>query len=224
MQHSIRLFLFLALLSVLGMTAANRLSAEQFSRPGRDEVKTIVFFGDSLTAGYGLDPSQAFPALIQEKINRRGWKFRAVNAGLSGETTAGGLRRIDWVLQRPIDVFVLELGANDGLRGLPVEHAKKNLQAIIDRVRHKYPQVKLLLAGMQMPANLGRDYTTRFREMFPELARANQAALIPFLLAGVGGVPELNLPDGIHPTPAGHKIVAENVWAVLEPVLQSLQP
>jgi acyl-CoA thioesterase-1 len=206
------------------MTAAEGLATERFSRSGGDEVKTIIFFGDSLTAGYGLDPSQAFPALIQEKINARGWKFRAVNAGLSGETTAGGLRRIDWVLQRPLDVFVLALGANDGLRGLPVEDAKENLQAIMDRVRHKYPQVKLLLAGMQMPANLGKHYTTQFRAIFPELARANQAALIPFLLAGVGGVPELNLPDGIHPTPAGQKIVAENVWNILEPVLQSLQP
>jgi acyl-CoA thioesterase-1 len=224
MQHSIRTFLFLALLSLLVMAAADNLSAEQFSRSGSNEVKTIVFFGDSLTAGYGLDPSQAFPALIQEKISARGWNFRAVNAGLSGETTAGGLRRIDWVLQRPIDVFVLELGANDGLRGLPVEDARKNLQVIIERVRNKYPHVKLLLAGMRVPSNLGRDYTTRFREMFPELASANQAALIPFLLAGVAGVPNLNLPDGIHPTPAGHKIVAANVWSVLEPVLQSLQP
>jgi acyl-CoA thioesterase-1 len=206
------------------MAAADNLSAEQFAQPGGDEVKTIVFFGDSLTAGYGLDPSQAFPALIQEKINTRGWKFRVVNAGLSGETTAGGLRRIDWVLQRPIDVFVLELGANDGLRGLPVEEAKNNLQAIIERVRRKYPRVKLVLAGMRLPTNLGRDYTTRFHEMFPELASANKAALIPFLLASVGGVPELNLPDGIHPTPTGHKIVAANVWSVLEPVLQSLQP
>ena len=224
MQHSIRTFLFLALLFSLVIAGAHTLAAEQFSRPGSDEVRTIVFFGDSLTAGYGLDPSQAFPALIQEKVNARGWKFRAVNAGLSGETTAGGLRRIDWVLQRPIDVFVLELGANDGLRGLPVENAKKNLQTIMDRVRNKYPRVKLLLAGMQVPTNLGKDYTTRFRAIFPELANANQAALIPFLLAGVGGVPELNLPDGIHPTPAGHKIVAENVWTVLEPVLRSLQP
>lgn len=223
MQHSIRIFLFLALLSFLVM-AVNKLLAEPESRPGGDETKTIIFFGDSLTAGYGLDPSQAFPALIQEKIDARGWKFRAVNAGLSGETTAGGLRRVNWVLQRPMDVFVLALGANDGLRGLAVEEAKKNLQAIIERVRGKYPQVKLVLAGMQMPSNLGRDYATRFRDIFPELARANNAALIPFLLQGVGGKPELNLPDGIHPTPAGQRIVAENVWNILEPVLQSLQP
>jgi acyl-CoA thioesterase-1 len=185
-------------------------------------VKTLLFFGDSLTAGYGLEPAQAFPALIQEKINARGWKFHAINAGLSGETTAGGLRRVDWVLQRPVDVFVLELGANDGLRGLPVDEAKKNLQAIIDRVRSKYPRAKIVLAGMRIPTNLGKDYTSRFHAMFPELAAANNTALIPFLLQGVGGVPELNLPDGIHPTPAGHKLVAENVWKTLEPVLAEL--
>jgi acyl-CoA thioesterase-1 len=222
MHHSIRMLIFLALLCVCSLGRGGGVAAEQPPRAGESETKTILFFGDSLTAGYGLDPAQAFPALIQEKINARGWKFRAVNAGLSGETTAGGLRRIDWVLQRPIDVFVLELGANDGLRGLPVEDAQKNLQGIIERVRNKYPQVKLLLAGMRVPSNLGKDYTTRFREMFPTLAKANNAALIPFLLEGVGGVPELNLPDGIHPTPAGHRIIAENVWTVLEPVLQAL--
>jgi acyl-CoA thioesterase-1 len=186
-------------------------------------AKAILFFGDSLTAGYGLDPSQAFPALIQEKINTRGWNFRVINAGLSGETTAGGLRRIDWVLQRPVDVLVLELGANDGLRGLAVDQAKQNLQAIIDRTRKKYPRVKVVLAGMQVPSNLGRDYTSHFRAIFSELATANDAALIPFLLEGVGGVPELNLPDGIHPTPDGHKVVAENVWKTLEPVLRTMQ-
>jgi len=222
MQHSIRPFFLLALFCILAIRTAACIAAEQHLQPGGDGTKTILFFGDSLTAGYGLDPDQAFPALIQEKINERGWKFRAVNAGLSGETTAGGLRRIDWVLQRPFEVFVLELGANDGLRGLPVENAKQNLQAIMERVRNKYPHVKLVLAGMRVPSNLGSAYTARFREMFPELARANNAALIPFLLEDVGGVPELNLPDGIHPTPAGQKIVAENVWKVLEPVLQSL--
>jgi len=185
--------------------------------------KAIIFFGDSLTAGYGLDPAQAFPAVIQEKITERGWNFHIVNAGVSGETTAGGLRRIEWVLQRPIDVFVLELGANDGLRGLPVEEAKRNLQAIIDRVKKKYPQAKIILVGMQIPTNLGREYTSRFRAIFPELAEKNSAVLIPFLLEGVGGIPELNLPDGIHPTAAGHKVVAENVWKVLEPVLRASQ-
>lgn len=202
--------------------AADILLVQDTTKSG-SVAKVILFFGDSLTAGYGLDPAQAFPALIQEKINAQGWNFRAINAGLSGETTAGGLRRIDRELQRPIDVLVLELGANDGLRGLPVEGAKQNLQAIIDRTKDKYPWVKVVLVGMEVPSNLGLDYTSRFRMIFPELAAANGAVLIPFLLEGVGGVPALNLPDGIHPTPAGHKIVAENVWKVLEPVLRTMQ-
>jgi acyl-CoA thioesterase-1 len=213
--------LFLLGGGVFRMTAENAL-AQDSTKSGR-ETKVILCFGDSLTAGYGLEPSQAFPALIQEKIHTRGWKFRVVNAGLSGETTAGGLRRIDWVLQRPVDILVLELGANDGLRGLSTEKAKQNLQAIIDRTRSKYPQVKVVIAGMQVPSNLGREYTARFRAIFPELAKANNAALIPFLLEGVGSVPELNLPDGIHPTAAGQTIVAENVWKVLEPVLEEVQ-
>jgi len=224
MHHSTRLLAFLVLL-VMGILRPSMTTAAVIGeKTGGSEERVILFFGDSLTAGYGLDPSQAFPALIQEKINAKGWKFRAINAGLSGETTAGGLRRIDWVLQRPIDVFVLELGANDGLRGLPVEEAKKNLQAIIDRVRNKYPHVKIVLAGMRVPTNLGQAYTTQFLAMFSELAKANDTALIPFLLEGVGGRPELNLPDGIHPTPAGHKIVAENVWKVVEPVLEGVSP
>ncbi len=206
------------------MAQAAEAPIVQSETGGGLESKSILFFGDSLTAGFGVDPSQAFPALIQEKINAQGWKFRAINAGVSGETTAGGRRRIDWVLQRPIDVFVLELGANDGLRGLPIEEAKQNLQAIIDRVQQKNPRAKIVIVGMQVPTNLGKDYTTRFREIFPELAKVNNAALVPFLLDRVAAIPELNLADGIHPTPAGHKIVAENVWKVLEPVLQSLQP
>jgi acyl-CoA thioesterase-1 len=222
MKHSTRLLSVLALLTLSAVGWAADLSPTPPGGTSSDQVKTLLFFGDSLTAGYGLEPAQAFPALIQEKINARGWKFHAINAGLSGETTAGGLRRVDWVLQRPVDVFVLELGANDGLRGLPVDEAKKNLQAIIDRVRSKYPRAKIVLAGMRIPTNLGKDYTSRFHAMFPELAAANNTALIPFLLQGVGGVPELNLPDGIHPTPAGHKLVAENVWKTLEPVLAEL--
>lgn len=206
------------------MAQAAEAPIVQSETGGGLESKSILFFGDSLTAGFGVDPSQAFPALIQEKINAQGWKFRAINAGVSGETTAGGRRRIDWVLQRPIDVFVLELGANDGLRGLPIEEAKQNLQAIIDRVQQKNSRAKIVIVGMQVPTNLGKDYTTRFREIFPELAKVNNAALVPFLLDRVAAIPELNLADGIHPTPAGHKIVAENVWKVLEPVLQSLQP
>jgi acyl-CoA thioesterase-1 len=216
---------WLVLLSYMVNMGAIALAAtrDQLQETTKPSAKTILFFGDSLTAGYGLNPAQAFPALIQEKINARGWDLQVINAGLSGETTAGGLRRIDWVLQRPIAVLVLALGANDGLRGLAVAEAKRNLQAIIDRTRHKYPQVKIVLAGMQVPTNLGREYTTSFRAIFPDLAAANTAVLMPFLLEGVGGIPALNLPDGIHPNPAGHKIIAENVWQVLEPLVQSLQ-
>lgn len=184
--------------------------------------KIVLFLGDSITAGYGIDPSRAFPALIQEKIDARGWKFKVVNAGQSGDTSAGGLSRMDWLLRSGIDVLVLELGANDGLRGLPVEVTRRNLQAIIDRTRERYPNVKVVIAGMRIPPNLGRDYSRQFQAVFSDLARKNRASLIPFILEGAGGVRELNLPDGIHPTAKGHAIVAANVWKVLEPVLKSL--
>lgn len=180
---------------------------------------TILFLGDSLTAGRGVEESQAFPALIQEKIREKNLPFDVVNAGVSGDTSAGGLSRLDWLLQRPIDVLVLELGANDGLRGLPVAAMKQNLQSIIDRVKAKNPQVKIVIAGMQIPPNYGANYAADFRAAFAELAEKNHAALIPFLLEGVGGHLDLNQADHIHPTPAGHKIVAENVWRVLEPLL-----
>jgi acyl-CoA thioesterase-1 len=181
---------------------------------------TILFLGDSLTAGLGLEQNQAFPALIKDKIQSEKLPFEVVNAGMSGDTTAGGLRRIDWLLQRPIDVLVLELGANDGLRGLAVTEMKRNLQAIIDKVTAKNPQVKIVIAGMQVPPNLGAGYARDFRAAFVELAQANHAALIPFLLEGVGGHTDLNQGDQIHPTAAGDKVVAENVWRVLGPLLR----
>jgi acyl-CoA thioesterase-1 len=180
---------------------------------------TILFLGDSLTAGLGVQQDQAYPALIQQKIREKNLPFDVINAGESGDTTAGGRARLDWVLQRKIDIFVLALGANDGLRGLPVAQMKANLQAIIDRMRAKNPAVKIVIAGMQMPANLGGDYAASFQQVFVELARANNAVLVPFLLEGVGGHIDLNQPDHIHPTAAGHKVVAENVWRVLEPLL-----
>lgn len=185
-----------------------------------DERKTILFFGDSLTAGYRLDdPTEtAFPALIQEKINAAGLPYRVINAGLSGETSAGGIRRINWVLRQPVDVFVLELGANDGLRGLPLDVLQANLQEILDRVRAHNPAVQLVIAGMRMPPSMG-EYAGKFDALFAPLAAANEAALIPFLLEDVGAIPELNLPDGIHPNPAGHRRVAQTVWAVLEPLI-----
>jgi acyl-CoA thioesterase-1 len=145
--------------------------------------------------------------------------YKVVNAGLSGETTAGGRSRIDWILRQPVNVFVLELGGNDGLRGIPITETAKNLQGIIDKVRAKYPDAQIILAGMQVPPNMGRKYATEFRAVFQQLAEKNNCTLIPFLLEGVGGVQELNQPDGIHPNPDGHKIVAENVWKVLQPVL-----
>lgn len=189
---------------------------------GGDADRVILFLGNSLTAGYGLETSQAFPAFIQEKIEALGWRFKVVNAGLSGETSAAGLRRIDWLLRQRIDVLVLELGANDGLRGVPVDATSRNLQALIDKVKRRHPSARIVIAGMLVPPNLGQDYAEQFRSIFPELAERNQAALIPFLLEGVGGKPQLNLPDGIHPTPEGHRIIAENVWEVLQPVLQEL--
>jgi acyl-CoA thioesterase I len=184
--------------------------------------KSILVLGDSLAAGYGLDPSEAFPAILQKKIQAAGLNFTVVNAGVSGDTSSGGLRRIDWSLKRRVDVLVLELGGNDGLRGISVGVTRTNLQAIIDRTRQKYSHVEVVLAGMQIPPNMGHEYTTSFAGIFPELAKVNQAALIPFLLEGVGGRPELNLPDRIHPTAAGHEIVADNAWKVLKPVLERM--
>lgn len=184
--------------------------------------KTILFLGDSITAGYGLDFPQAFPGLIQKKIDAHGWNFKVVNAGQSGDTSAGGLGRLDWVLQNPVDVLVLELGANDGLRGLSVDAMKKNLQAIIDRTKERNSEAKFVIAGMKVPPNMGSEYSRKFDAAFAELAKKNNAAFIPFVLEGVGGTRELNLPDGIHPTAKGHEIVAANVWKVLEPVLRSL--
>ena len=183
---------------------------------------TILFLGDSITAGYGLDPSEAFPGIIQKKISAKGWNFRVVNAGQSGDTTAGGLSRLDWLLKNRIDVLVLELGANDGLRGLPVENIRKNLQAIIDRTKERYPEAKIVIAGMRVPPNMGGDYSRQFETVFRDLAKKNKATLIPFILEGVAGERASNLPDGIHPTARGHQVVAGNVWKVLEPVLRSL--
>lgn len=181
--------------------------------------KTILFFGNSLTAGYGLDPSEAFPALIQQKIDSLELPYTVVNAGVSGETSSGGSERIEWILRQPVDVFVLELGANDGLRGVPVAETKKNLQTIIDRVQTKNPGAVLVLAGMQVPPNMGPAYSKDFRDMFPQLAQENNMILVPFLLEGVGGERDLNQADGIHPTAEGHKVLALTIWQHLKPAL-----
>ena len=181
--------------------------------------KSIVFFGNSLTAGYGVNPSEAFPALIQNRIDSLKLPYKVTNAGLSGETSAGGRSRIGWILRQPVDIFVLELGANDGLRGIPISETVTNLQAILDSVKGKYPSARLVLAGMQIPPSMGSKYTSAFREAFRQLADRNKVSLIPFILEGVGGIPELNQQDGIHPTAKGHRIVEENVWKILKPLL-----
>jgi len=197
-------------LILLSFTAVAAISAQD---------KNVLFFGDSITAGYGLDPEDAFPAIIQQKIDSLGLSYRVINAGLSGETSAGGLRRVDWVLQQHVDIFVLELGGNDGLRGIDPASTKENLQGIIEKVNQRYPDAKIILTGMEAPPNMGQSYTEEFKSIFGELANENDLIYLPFILEGVAGDPELNLPDGIHPTEEGHKILARNVWEVLEPVL-----
>jgi acyl-CoA thioesterase-1 len=182
-------------------------------------VRTILILGDSLTDGFGLTRSQAYPALLAQKLNAAGYKnFEVINAGVSGDTTAGGVRRIPKYLTRNIDIFIVELGINDAFRGVPIEQMRTNLQMIIDQVRAKNPSVAIVIAGMQLPIG-GDAYVQAFGQMFSELAEKNHAALLPYLLQGVGGDPSLNLPDYIHPNAAGHRIVAQNVWRVLEPLL-----
>lgn len=196
------------------------VETEQTSTP-KNETKTILCFGDSITAGYGLDDSNnAFPAVIQQKIDSLGLNYIVINSGLSGETTAGGKSRISWILNQPIDVFILELGANDGLRGVPLTETRANLQGIIDAVKTKSPETKIILAGMQLPPNMGQDYTTEFKQIFIDLAEKNELEFIPFILKDVGGIVELNQKDGIHPTVEGHKILANTVWEVLEPLIK----
>lgn len=192
------------------------------SPPALAQAK-VVFLGDSLTAGYGVAPDEAFPALVQRRIDELGWDFEVVNAGVPGDTSAGGLRRIDWVLRSDPAVVVVELGANDALRGLPVHQTRQNLQGIVDGIRESDAAPRIVIAGMLAPPNLGDEYTEAFASIFPELAAANDAALIPFLLEGVAAHPDLNLSDGIHPDAEGHRVVASNVWRVLKPELESLR-
>jgi acyl-CoA thioesterase-1 len=188
--------------------------------PAPKSQQAILFFGDSITAGLGVEPDEAYPALIEQRVDSLHLPYTVVNAGLSGETTAGGRSRIGWVLSRqPVGVFVLELGGNDGLRGLPLTDTRKNLQAIIDTVRQKAPQAKIVLAGMQIPPNMGAAYAADFKKLYAETAAKNKLTLIPFLLENVGGIAKLNQRDGIHPTPEGHKLVARTVWRTLQPVL-----
>jgi acyl-CoA thioesterase-1 len=204
------------------MIATNALAlALLVATPGAaPERPVVLFLGTSLTAGYGLeDPALAYPALIQARLDAAGLLYQAVNAGVSGETSAGALRRLDWLLRRRIRVLVLETGANDGLRGQDPEATRANIQAIFDRARKQSPPPRLVLAGMQALPNYGEAYRRRYREIFPELAQKNDAVLIPFLLEGVAGIPALNQADGIHPTPEGQRRIAETVWRALRPLL-----
>jgi acyl-CoA thioesterase I len=183
------------------------------------DAPVVLFLGTSLTAGLGLDPAQAYPERIAERIRAAGLPHRVVNAGVSGETAAAARRRLDWLLKQRVDVLVIETGANDGLRGQDPDATRADIQALIDRAREQRPAPRVLLVGMQAPPNLGRPYAERFRAIYPELARANDVALVPFLLDGVGGVAALNQADGVHPTAEGQERVAENVWKVLRPLL-----
>ncbi|NEU09068.1 arylesterase [Flavihumibacter sp. R14] len=198
-------------------SAADSTTSKKNEQPA--SMKTILFFGNSLTAGYGLEPEEAFPALIQDKIDSLHLPYKVINAGNSGETTAGGKNRIDWLLKQKVDVFVLELGANDGLRGIPVSETTANLQSIVDQVKAKYPDVKMVMTGMQVPPNMGSKYASEFSQVFKEIADKNDMAYVPFLLNKVGGVAKLNQSDGIHPTAEGQMILAENVWEILKDIL-----
>lgn len=186
--------------------------------------RRIVVLGDSLSAGYGLTPAEAWPQRLQELVASNQLPYTVVNAGVSGDTTAGGLRRVDWVLRQPVDILVLELGGNDGLRGIQPSTTRSNLVGIIRKTREKWPHAAIVLTGMQMPTSMGRDYTEAFATVFPEVAHAEKALLVPHLLETVGGVPEFNLPDLVHPNPTGHRLVASNVWNVLGPFLHTNAP
>lgn len=185
----------------------------------KSNEKIILFYGNSLTAGYGIDQDDAFAGLTQARIDSLSLNYKVINGGLSGETTAGGLSRLDWFLEVEPEIFVLELGGNDGLRGIEISETKKNLEGIIDKVQTKYPETKIILAGMQIPPNMGKEYSEEFSEIYPVIAKEKNVTLIPFLLQNVGGIPELNLPDGIHPTEEGHKIVFETVWPFIKELI-----
>jgi len=210
---------FLRKLWIVLLLAPGGLSFAQESPNANTANKRIVILGDSITAGYGLDPSEAYPALLQEKIDAAKLPYTVANAGVSGDTTAGGLRRVAWAMGKGADILVIALGGNDGLRGISPEETKKNLLGIAEKARTKNPKIQILIAGMQMPDNMGKNFTDRFQAVFPEAAKESEATLIPFLLEGIGGDEKLNQPDGIHPTSEGQTVVAENVWQALQAVI-----
>lgn len=226
--------IYLIALSFFFLYSCNNSSDQAEKTSGKSEVETekspqesptnrkvILFFGNSLTAGYGVDPDQRFTDIIQDKIDSLGFSYEVINAGVSGETTASGSSRLDWVIkQQKVDVFVLELGANDGLRGIPTEETRKNLVEMIEKVRKKNEGTDILLTGMMVPPNMGPEYSDAFTRIFPEVATEMNVSLMPFLLKDVAGEPELNLEDGIHPNERGHELVAENLWPYLKPLLE----
>ena len=215
-----RIICFLLLVSI-SLGCRNEPSQSEETNESTDtattsEKKLILFFGNSLTAGYGIDEEDAFPGLVAQRIDSLGLNYRVINAGLSGETTASGLSRLDWFLEEEPDIFFLELGGNDGLRGIAVEETKKNLKNMIQMVSSRYPKTRIILAGMQIPPNMGQAYTASFERIDPEVSQEENITLIPFLLEGVAGEKELNLPDGIHPTEAGHKLVFATIWPFIQ--------
>jgi acyl-CoA thioesterase-1 len=218
----------LAVLAALALAACrggDRATASASPNPtppapaSTDDRPVILFVGTSLTAGLGLDPEDAFPALVQREIDGAGLRYRVVNAGVSGETSAGARRRLGWLLRQPVSVLVLETGANDGLRGQDPDATRENIQAILDEARRQQPPPRLVLVAMEALPNYGEDYRRRFRAIYPELARTNHTTLVPFLLEGVAGDARLHQPDGIHPTAEGHALVAATVWKSLRPLL-----
>ncbi len=213
----------LALLSLWWSTAALCSAQGQTTNPPPALRARVVVLGDSITAGAGLDQQKAYPAVLQEKVDAAHLPFEIVNAGVSGDTTAGGLRRVDWVLAKGAGVLIVALGGNDGLRGIQATQTEENLRQIVERARKKIPDLPVIIAGMEMPASMGADYVAEYRKVFTKVAAETNATLIPFLLEGVGGIPELNQADMIHPTAAGQKIVAENVWKALQPVLSKAE-
>ena len=243
-MSTVRLYLLL-LVGVLGLVGCGQdRSNSPTARPDRDTTASpprsassategdtttdaglrVLVLGNSIAAGAGVSPQEAFPALLQQKVDSLGWDAMVQNAGVSGETTAGGLQRIGWLLQDPVDVLVLELGGNDGLRGINPEVTRKNLRGIIDTTLATYPEAQVLLAGMQIPPNLGQQYTQQFREVYPQVAAAyERVTLIPFILDNIAGSDSLMQDDGIHPTAAGHHVVARTVWKQLRPILAEMR-
>jgi acyl-CoA thioesterase-1 len=202
-------------------TTAIAHPADRSTALGARALPRIVFLGDSLTAGYGIEKSQAVPAVIQQRLTAEGYQYEVVNAGVSGDTSDGGVTRLDWSLDGDVQVLVIELGANDGLRGVPPARTRKNLEHIIDTAKARH--ITVLLTGMEAPPNYGEAYTSEFRQVFRDVAREQKVAFMPFYLEGIAGIRRLNLPDGVHPTPEGARIVATNLWRYLEPLLRKPQ-